>query len=84
MYDLIEKSCLFIVNILYHQTIYCTILFVLIFGLAYLLKRKSPYWQLGLWVLILFRLLLPIDLSFSLSARNLIDDFPLTPIFEEL
>ncbi len=77
MYDLIEKSCLFIVNILYHQTIYCTILFVLIFGLAYLLKGKSPYWQLGLWFLILFRLLLPIDLSFSLSARNLIDDFPL-------
>jgi murein DD-endopeptidase MepM/ murein hydrolase activator NlpD len=77
MYDLIEKSCLFIINILYHQTTYCTILFVLIIGLAYLLKRKSPFWQMGLWLLILFRLILPTDLSFSLSARNLIDEVPL-------
>ena len=77
MDSLIEKASLFIINTLYHQTIFCLILFIFIFGLAYLLKEKSPRWQLGLWFLILIRLLLPTDLDFSLSARNLMGNIPL-------
>lgn len=75
MYDSIEKSCSFIINTLYHQTIFCIILFILIFGLAFILKEKSPRWQIGLWFLILIRLILPTDFSLSYSARNLLDDF---------
>ena len=75
MYDLIERSCLFVINTLYHQTIFCIILFIFIYGLSFLLKEKSPHWQLGLWFLILIRLILPTDLSLTYSARNLLDDF---------
>lgn len=77
MDNLIEKSCLFIINTLYYQTIFCTILFIFIFGLTYFLRGKSPRLLLGLWFLILIRLLLPTDLSFSLSARNLFSGFPI-------
>ena len=74
MYNLIEESCLLIINTLYHQSIFCIILFIFIYGLSKFLKEKSPRWQLGLWSLILIRLVLPTDLSFSFSARNLVDE----------
>jgi len=76
MYDLFQKICLFIIKILYYQSIYCTILFIIIFGLTLILKNKSLYWQFGLWFLIIIRLLLPTDLNYSLSARNLINNTP--------
>jgi len=81
MYDSIEKSCLFIINTLYHQTIFCIILFIFIFGIAFILKKKSPRWQLCLWFLILIRLVLPTDFSLSFSARNLVDYFLSTDSF---
>ena len=75
MYNLMEKSCLFILDTLYHQSVFCIILFILIFSLSKIFKGKSPHWLLGLWFLILIRLILPTDLSLSFSARNLTDDF---------
>ncbi len=75
MYHLLEKSCLYIIDTLYHQSVFCIILFILIFGLSRILKGKSPHWLLGLWFLILLRLILPTDFSLSFSARNLADDF---------
>jgi beta-lactamase regulating signal transducer with metallopeptidase domain/tetratricopeptide (TPR) repeat protein len=81
MYDLIEKSCLSIINTLYHQTVFSIILFILLFGLSLLLKEKSPRWQLGLWFLILIRLILPTNLSLPFSARDLVDDFLITDSF---
>ena len=75
MYNMVNKSCLFIIDTLYNQSVYCIILFVLIFSLSFLLKKKSPRWQLGLWLLILIRLVLPTDLYLSFSARNLADNF---------
>ena len=78
MYNIIDKSCLFIINTLYQQSVFCIILFILIYGFSKFLKNRSPGWQLGLWSLILIRLLLPTDLSFSFSARNLMDEFPVS------
>ncbi len=75
MYSAFEKSCLFIITTLYHQTIFCIILFILISGLTFILKKKSPLWQLGLWFLILIRLILPTDLNNSFSARNIAGHF---------
>jgi murein DD-endopeptidase MepM/ murein hydrolase activator NlpD len=70
-------KCSFIINLLLKQSIYTLILFIIIFILTFLLKKKSPLWHYGLWLLILIRLLLPTDLSFSVSARNLFDHFPI-------
>ena len=75
MYNLLEKSCLYIIDTLYHQSVFCIILFILIFVLSRFFRGKSPHWLLGLWFLILLRLVLPTDLSLSFSARNLAGDF---------
>ena len=75
MVEFVEKSCLFIINTLYHQSVYCIILFLFIIGISFLLREKSPHWQIGLWFLILIRLVLPTDLNLHFSARNLAENF---------
>ena len=75
MYNIMEKSCFYIIDTFYHQSVFCIVLFILIFGLSRFFKGKSPHWLLGLWFLILLRLILPTDFSLSFSARNLADDF---------
>ncbi len=78
MYDLVEKSCLSIINTLYHQSLYCIILFLFITGLSFFLKNSSPRWRFWLWSLILIRLVLPTDLSLPFSARSIAGDILLT------
>ena len=83
----VEKSCSAFINLLYLELLYSSVLFIFIWGLAYIMKGKSPYWQFGLWVLILVRLVLPPDISFPFSARNLLARFPIiskinTPVLE--
>jgi murein DD-endopeptidase MepM/ murein hydrolase activator NlpD/beta-lactamase regulating signal transducer with metallopeptidase domain len=51
---------------------YAGIVFFIVWILIFLLKKKSPHWHYALWFLVLLRLILPPDLSFSLSGRNLI------------
>lgn len=71
IFDFMEKSCLYAVRFLFTQSIFITILFIVIFLLTSVLKKKSPSWQLGLWSLILIRLVLPTDFSLPFSAGNL-------------
>ena len=61
-----------IIPLLGQQVLYSLILLPIILLLAKLLKHRSAYWQMGLWSLLLLRLVLPPDLSFPLSGRQLV------------
>jgi murein DD-endopeptidase MepM/ murein hydrolase activator NlpD/Zn-dependent protease with chaperone function len=71
IFDAMEKISQTLVPLLGKQLLYSTILFLVIFPLANALRKRSSYWQLGLWTLVLLRLVLPPDLSVPWSARNL-------------
>ncbi len=53
------------------QSIYASIVFIVVW-LIHLLTPKIPYWQIGLWSLVLLRLLLPPDVSSPLSGRAIL------------
>ncbi len=53
------------------EVLFSAILFVIIFLISRILKKCSPSWQLGLWSLILLRLMLPPDFSQPYSGRIL-------------
>lgn len=61
-----------VIPLLGQQVLYSLILLPMILLLAKVLKKRSPYWQMGLWSLLLLRLVLPPDLSFPLSGRQLV------------
>nr|ABD75803.1 hypothetical protein [uncultured bacterium] len=63
----------YVVPFIGKQALYSSILFLLILPLAFALRKHPISWQLGLWVLVLLRLVLPPDLSVSWSARRLLD-----------
>ena len=75
LFEFIDKTSLTVLDFLYKQTIYTAILFVIIFAVSFALRKKSPLWHLGLWMLVLIRLLLPTNFFSSLSIRNLFDQF---------
>ena len=78
MFGIIEKLSQMVVPLLGKQLLYSTILFLVIFPLVKMLKHRSPYWHLGLWTLVLLRLVLSPDLSASWSARSLLEGISLT------
>ncbi len=51
---------------------YSTILFIIILVLAALLRKKSPLWHLGLWTLVLVRLVLPPGISIPVTKPNIL------------
>jgi len=51
---------------------YALVMFPLIWGLAKCCRGRYPRWQHGLWLLILFRLVLPSDMATPWSASQLI------------
>ena len=59
--------------ILTREILYSSLLFFVILPISFLLRKKSVYWQLGLWSLVLLRLVLPPDFSQPLSLRNIIE-----------
>ena len=61
-----------ILPLLRDEIFYAGIVFFIVWFLTSLLRKKSPRWHYALWFLVLLRLILPPDLSFSLSGRNLI------------
>lgn len=65
-----------VVPLLMKQILFSLVIFFIVFLLAKIFRRLSPYWHLGLWTLVLLRLLLPPNLSHSYSARNLLDRLP--------
>ncbi len=55
------------------EILYSIILFLIIFPLSLLLRRKSPYWQYGLWMLFMIRLILPPNFSSPISLGSVLD-----------
>jgi murein DD-endopeptidase MepM/ murein hydrolase activator NlpD len=55
------------------EVLFSTILFVFLFPISRMLKKRPPSWKLGLWSLILLRLMLPPDVSHPYSGRILAD-----------
>jgi beta-lactamase regulating signal transducer with metallopeptidase domain len=54
------------------NAIYSTLLFAIILPLSILLRKRAVYWQMGLWTLILLRLILPPNLNHTYSGRTLL------------
>jgi len=65
-----------IVPFLMKQVWFSSVVFIIILLLVKVFKRLSPYWQLGLWTLVLLRLLLPPSFSHSYSIRNMMSHLP--------
>lgn len=62
-----------IVALLGRQLLYAAIACVLIGVLTKALRLRSPAWHIGLWSLVLLRLLLPPDLASPISVRAIVD-----------
>ncbi|MBN2411475.1 peptidoglycan DD-metalloendopeptidase family protein [candidate division KSB1 bacterium] len=61
-----------ILHLLGTEVLYSSVLFIFVFVLSYLLRKKSPYIQTGLWTLLLIRLVLPPDLASDFSLGTVI------------
>ncbi len=56
------------------QSLYISIIFIFIWLLTRVFKNISPGWQIGMWMLVIARLILPVNLSFSWSGRAIFAD----------
>ncbi len=55
------------------QAIYSTLLVLLIFPITLVLRKRALSWQIGLWLLVMVRVVLPPSVSGPWSARQLIE-----------
>ena len=55
------------------EVVFSTLIFVAVAGITLGLRRRSPRLHLLLWGLVLLRLVLPTDFSWSLSARAFLE-----------
>ena len=67
-----DEIALTVLAILGLQSVYALVLFPLVWGLVKCCREKYPRWQHGLWLLIVFRLVLPPDMAIPWSASHLI------------
>ncbi len=70
-----QLSAMFL-SFLQQEIFYTLIIFIPIYILSTLLKKRFPYLQFGLWTLIFVRLVLPTDLSLPISLQNLAGNTP--------
>ena len=61
-----------IIPFLWQNMLFAGIVFIIIWLMTILLKKKSPRWQYALWFLVLTRLILPPNFSHPFSSRNLV------------
>ncbi len=54
------------------EMILSSILFFIVLSLTLILRKQSPFLKLGLWVLLLIRLIVPPDLTFPYSGSQLL------------
>lgn len=80
-FQLIANLSRKIIPLLRDEIFYAGIVFFVVWLFTVLLKKKSIRWHYALWFLVLLRLMLPPDLSFSLSGRNLLFQ---SPIYEKI
>ncbi len=69
----INRFSAVIIALLGRQVVYVAIAFLMIAVLTKVLRLRSPYWHIGLWSLVLIRLLLPPGLASPISGRALFD-----------
>lgn len=65
-----------VIPFFWQNSIYAGIVFFFAWTLIKIFKINSPRWRYALWLLILLRLVLPPNLSHSLSSRNLLGQMP--------
>lgn len=65
--------CDTIFHFLRQQAFYATLVFVPVLLLSLLIRKRFPLMHYGLWALVLLRFVLPLDVSFTYSARNGLD-----------
>jgi beta-lactamase regulating signal transducer with metallopeptidase domain len=70
-----EQLSAYGLSFLYREVIFSLILFIPVFLVTSIYKRKFPYLHFGMWMLVLLRLILPPDWAAPYSARNLFDHF---------
>jgi len=84
VFDLL-RFCDAIIYFLSKEIFYSSIMFAFIFGITFIFKRLSPLLRYGLWFLVLLRLILPPDLTLSMSGRNMINHLPvMSTIFHSI
>ena len=59
------------------QVLYSSVIAALVMAVIWTFKIKNPVWQLGLWSLVLLRLVLPPDLSSPVSLRAAFEAAPI-------
>jgi len=74
--DPIERFSEVLLPFLQRELLYSTIVCVVVWLILLAFKKSSPRWQLGLWLLVLIRLVLPPNFSHSLSGRYLLGELP--------
>jgi beta-lactamase regulating signal transducer with metallopeptidase domain len=80
----IHTASALVVPILKQQIVYSMILFPIIFAITRVIRKRSPYWHLGLWMILLLRLVLPPDLSSPLSGRSLLNYLPIGKVYKTI
>ena len=67
-----DEICQAVLAILSFNSFYALVLFPLVWGMVKCCRGRYPWWQYGLWLLILLRLVLPPDMATPWNASQLI------------
>ncbi|MBN2382502.1 ankyrin repeat domain-containing protein [bacterium] len=68
----ITDICSSVIAWMKYEVYYSSVAFMVLAILIYTIRPRSAYWRLGLWSLVLIRLMMPPDAAFSYSCRNLL------------
>ena len=57
------------------EVLFSALLFLIVWPLSRILKKRSPHWLFGLWLLIYIRLIIPTGFSMDISVWKVADYF---------
>ncbi|MBN2030411.1 peptidoglycan DD-metalloendopeptidase family protein [bacterium] len=69
---LINRMAQVFIPFFWQEVILSSILFLIVLTLTLVFRKQSPFLRLGLWALLLVRLIVPTDLTFSYSGSQLL------------
>ena len=72
-----------ILQFLKMELLYSSLLFVVIYLLSLVFAKKSPYLHMGLWILLLIRLVLPPNLTSDYSLGSVIHSISMIPKIDD-
>ena len=73
-HEMLSRFSHIFMPLLAKQALYSSILALLIFPLTIILRKRALSWQIGLWSLVVLRLLLPPAVSGTWSARHMMEN----------